>query len=190
MRYTPPVKNGAATVVPLFLFSAAALCVLAAAAGVGYAALSHIIAAACFAAGAEITQRYKLTVYTYIIGEARPEDGALPAFEAKGGGARSDLTLTIIKTQRRRTSTAAILPLRTIKAVYDKKDKKERAGELKKYGHIHIKSYNFCVNLFAPDVKYLIYQPDSKSDKVFEIAFEPDEYLLKFLSPPDEQLNN
>jgi hypothetical protein len=156
------------------MFSAAAACFIFSAIGLGYRPVLQIIAVICIVIGIQITTRYRLCVFTYIIGiDSAGNDpdtvGSSPDHVEKS------LSLTVVRTQGNHSNTIAVLPLSGVIAT---EKKISHAQAEKKYGVIK-HYYNFCANLFSPDARLLILKYDNNQAGVL---IEPDERILGYLN--------
>ena len=173
-RYTPQRINNAGLVIPLFMFAAAAVCFLFSATGLGYRPVLQLIAVICLVIGIQITTRYHLCVFTYIIGDTAGDDDE-DTVGLSPDRYKKSLTLTVVRTQGTHSRTVAVLPLSGVIAA---ERKMSHAEAEKKYGSIK-HYYNFCANLFSPGTRLLILMLD---DNQTAVLLEPDEYILDYLS--------
>ena len=173
-RYTPPRINNAGLIIPLFMFAAAAICMLFSAIGLGYRPVLQLIAVICLVIGIQMTTRYRLCVFTYIIGiDSAGEDPDMVT--SSSGQDAGSLSLTVVRTQGSLSRTVAVLPLSGVIAVLkgvSHAEVKKKYGSIKHY-------YNFCANLFSPGARLLVLMLD---DKQTAVLIEPDERILGYLS--------
>jgi hypothetical protein len=157
-KYTPPRINNAGVVIPLFLFAAAAVCMLFGAAGIGYRLILQLTAVVCAVSGIAINARYRLCTFTYII-------------ETQDSG---DWSLTVVRTRGRHSRTAAVIPLSTVIAA----EKGWTHSEAKKKYYEIKQCCNFCANLFARDSWLIVCTLGGDTTSVI---IEPDERIIVFL---------
>lgn len=173
-RYTPARINSAGLIIPLFMFAAVAVCLLFSAIGLGYRLVLQLIAVICLVIGIQITTRYRLCVFTYIIGiDSAGEDP--DTVGSSSDRDKTSLSLTVVRTQGNHSRTVAVLPLSDVIAVL--KGVSHAQAE-KKYGGIK-HYYNFCANLFSHGAWLLILKTD---DNQVAVLIEPDERILGYLS--------
>lgn len=172
-KYTPPRTNKTGLVIPLFLFAAAAICLLFSVMGFGNGLSLQLIAVICLTAGIQITTRYRLCSFTYIISERTKTDDMDPdAIGSSYGQDTGTLSLSVIRTQGKYIRTVAVLPLSGIVDVLNTRAEAEKK-------HIGIKHYyNFCANMFPQTPWIIVYMQD---DKITAINLEPDETILGYI---------
>jgi hypothetical protein len=172
-KYTPPRTNKTGLIIPLFLFAAAAICLLFSAIGLGNRLSLQLIAVICLTAGIQITTRYRLCSFTYIISERTKTDDMDPdTIGSSNGQDIGTISLSVIRTQGKYSRTVAVLPLSGIVDVLN-----TRAETKKK--HTGIKHYyNFCANMYPQTSWIVVFIQD---DKKTAINLEPDETILGYI---------
>ncbi|MDD4773421.1 MAG: hypothetical protein PHZ09_07425 [Eubacteriales bacterium] len=177
-RYTPPRINRAGIIIPLFLFGAAAICMFFAVSGLANRLILQLITVICLTAGIQITARYRLCSFTYIIDE-RPviRDTDPDAIGAAYGQEFGTPALSVVRTQGKYGRTVAVLPLSGIVDVVN-----SRAEAEKKHSDIKY-HYNYCVNLFPRAQRTVVFVHD---DRKAAISLEPDDVILNYLMKSDD----
>lgn len=172
-KYTPPRINKAGLVIPLFLFAAAALSLLFTAAGIGNRMVLQLTAVICLTAGIQITTRYLLCGFTYIISERNAAgDADWDAVGSSYGPETGTLSLSVIRTQWKCSRTLAVMPLSDITDVVN-----TRAEAVKK--HPDIRNYvSFCVNMFPKNAWVVIFEQEGIKTAV---SLEPDDTILGYI---------
>lgn len=172
-KYTPPRTNKTGLVIPLFLFAAAAICLLFLAADLGNRLSLQLIAVICLTAGIQITTRYRLYSFTYLISERNKTDNMDP--DAIGSSTVQDIgtiSLSVIRTRGTYSRTVAVLPLSGIVDVLNTRTEAEKKHTVIKH------YYNFCVNMFPQTSWIIIFMQENKKTA---INLEPDETILGYI---------
>lgn len=169
-KYTPPRTNKAGVIIPLFLFAAAAACLLYSVMGLGLRMILQLTSVVCLTAGIQLTTRYRLCSFTYILSErAEIENSDPDAIASFYGQATGTLSLSVVRTQGKYGKTTAVLPLSGIIDVLNTRAEAEKK-------HTGIKHYyNFCNNMFPRASWIVVYLQDNVKSM---ICLEPDETIL------------
>ena len=177
-RYTPPRINKAGIIIPLFLFGAAAICMFFSMSGLANRLILQLITVICLTTGIQITTRYRLCSFTYIIDE-RPaiSDMDPDAIGAAFGQEFGTAALSVVRTQGKYGRTVAVLPLAGIVDVLS-----SRVDAKKKHNDI-MHHYNYCVNMFPRTHRTVIFVQDGRK---MAISLEPDNVILYYLSTPEQ----
>ncbi len=140
MRYFALRKKNTAAVLTGLLFAAAAATALLAAFGVGWKGVWHILTAAALVTAIQLSQRYLLTGYEYILD---PEDERL--FRNR---------LTVIRAAGPRRTSVFSVPLGTMTAAVPYRKKKDLEKE---FGTVS-ERMDFCPDLFPDESYWLLFE--------------------------------
>lgn len=160
IKYIPPKTNRAGFIVSLLLFTIAAVCFGFSAAGLGYRLVMQLICFCCLIIGIQITTRYVLCSYEYILN--------MPDTDVEDISG----SIEFVKIQGQKRTTACSLSVSTAIGLIPRIDEAEI---VKNYGKIERK-LNFCNNMFPLNPYYYVFEFNGKKSI---LVFEPDEYFLE-----------
>jgi len=170
-RYTPPRTNRKGTVLAGALMLSAVAMILLSRIPLGHAGLNQLLGFALAVAGIQVTTRYCLTVYSYVVeGEAQDEEAS-----AQPVGQEVPAVLRIVRTQGKKSLTVGQFRLEYVRAAEENLSLKEAEA---KYGKC-ARHANFCNSIRPLRTAVVIAEANGERSAMI---LEPDDVILRILS--------
>ena len=171
-RYTPPRINNKGTILSGALLLSAVAMMLLSRIPLGHAGINQLLSFVLAVAGIQVTTRYCLTFYSYVVeSEVPDEDMAAECVERE-----APAVLRIVRTQGKKSLTVAQFRLEYVRTVQEKlslKDAEEKYGKCTRHA-------NFCNSIRPARSAVIIAEANGERTAMI---LEPDDLLLQLITP-------